>query len=63
MTNLEIAQILYQISEILEMQDIQFKPRAYQRAALSIESLSGVAPAPQCGLTVGNHCAEQSPDR
>lgn len=40
MTNLEIAQILYQIAEILEIQDVQFKPRAYQRAALSIESLS-----------------------
>ncbi|MFC1801483.1 DNA polymerase/3'-5' exonuclease PolX [Nanoarchaeota archaeon] len=40
MTNLEIAQILYQISEILELKDIQFKPRAYQKAALAIESLS-----------------------
>lgn len=40
MTNLEIAQILFQISEILEMKEVPFKPRAYQRAALAIESLS-----------------------
>ena len=40
MTNLEIAQILHQISEILEMQEVQFKPRAYQRAAIAIETLS-----------------------
>ncbi|MCK4588916.1 MAG: DNA polymerase/3'-5' exonuclease PolX [Nanoarchaeota archaeon] len=40
MTNLEIARILHQIAEILELKDIQFKPMAYQKAALSIESLS-----------------------
>jgi len=39
MTNQEIAKILYEIAEYLEMKDIQFKPRAYERAALSIENL------------------------
>ncbi len=39
MTNQEIAKILYEIAEYLEMKDIQFKPRAYERAALSIEGL------------------------
>ncbi|MFW6130429.1 MAG: DNA polymerase/3'-5' exonuclease PolX [Atribacterota bacterium] len=39
MTNQEIAKILYEISEYLEMQDVQFKPRAYEKAAHSIEAL------------------------
>ncbi len=39
-TNGEIAKIFYAISEILEMKDVQFKPRAYQRAAMELESLS-----------------------
>ncbi len=37
MTNKEIAKILYEISEYLAMQDIPFKPRAYEKAAHSIE--------------------------
>jgi len=40
MTNLEIAEILNEIADILEMQEIEFKPRAYRQAAQSIESLS-----------------------
>ncbi len=39
MNNQEIAKILYEISEYLEMQDVQFKPRAYEKAAHSIETL------------------------
>lgn len=39
MKNPEIAKILYKIAIYLEMQDIQFKPRAYERAARSIEAL------------------------
>jgi len=39
MTNQDIAKILYEISEFLEMQDIPFKPRAYEKAAHSIEAL------------------------
>ncbi len=39
MRNLEVAQILYKIADILELQDVKFKPQAYRRAARSIESL------------------------
>lgn len=40
MKNLEIAKILHEIADILEMQEVPFKPRAYRRAAIAIESLS-----------------------
>ncbi len=40
MNNLEIARILLEIAEMLEMQGVQFKPRAYQHAARTIENLS-----------------------
>ncbi len=40
MKNLEVARILYEIADILEAQDVEFKPRAYRRAARSIEELS-----------------------
>lgn len=40
MKNREIAEILYEIADFLEMQDVEFKPRAYRRAAREIESLS-----------------------
>lgn len=40
MKNQELAKILYQIGEILEMQEVEFKPRAYQKAAQTIENLS-----------------------
>lgn len=40
MKNLEVARILYQIADLLEMQDVEFKPQAYRRAARTIESLS-----------------------
>jgi DNA polymerase (family 10) len=40
MKNLKIAQIFDETADILEMQDVQFKPRAYQKAAVSIRSLS-----------------------
>lgn len=39
-TNQEIANILKEISFLLEMQDIPFKPRAYEKAAFIIESLN-----------------------
>lgn len=39
MDNQTIAKILYEISEFLEMQDVAFKPRAYEKAAHSIEAL------------------------
>ncbi len=40
MKNLEIAKILYEIADMLEIKAVQFKPRAYQRVAQSIESMS-----------------------
>lgn len=40
MKNLEVAKILYEIADILEAQDVDFKPRAYRKAARSIEELS-----------------------
>lgn len=40
MKNFELAQILYQIADILELQEVQFKPRTYQKAAQTIEALS-----------------------
>ena len=40
MKNHEVAQILYQIADLLEMQGVAFKPRAYRNAARTIASLS-----------------------
>jgi DNA polymerase (family 10) len=40
MKNQEIAEIFYEMADILEMQGVEWKPRAYRRAAKSIESLS-----------------------
>ena len=39
MNNSEIAKILLEMTALFEMQDVQFKPRAYERAALGVESL------------------------
>lgn len=39
MTNQEIAKILYEISEYLAMDDVPFKPRAYEKAAAGIEGI------------------------
>lgn len=39
MTNQEIAKILHEISEYLAMDDVPFKPRAYEKSALIIEGL------------------------
>ncbi len=39
LTNADIAAVLYEIAELLAFQGVAFKPRAYQRAAQSIESL------------------------
>ncbi|MFP4559101.1 MAG: DNA polymerase/3'-5' exonuclease PolX [Archaeoglobaceae archaeon] len=40
MKNQEIARVLYEIGDYLEMEGVQFKPRAYRKAAQNIESLS-----------------------
>ena len=40
MKNTEIAEIFYEIADFLEIQEVEFKPRAYRTAARNIESLS-----------------------
>lgn len=40
MNNLEIAKIFYEIADILEMQNVQWKPAAYRKAARALETLS-----------------------
>ncbi|MAG15434.1 DNA polymerase III [Candidatus Woesearchaeota archaeon] len=40
MKNSEVADILYGIADMLEMQNIQFKPNAYRKAARSVEESS-----------------------
>lgn len=40
MKNMLVAKIFYEIADMLEMKDVEFKPQAYRRAARSIESLS-----------------------
>ncbi len=39
MNNQEIAKIFYEIAIYLEMQDVAFKPQAYEKAAVNIETL------------------------
>lgn len=39
MTNKEIAKVLYEMSVLYEMEGVLFKPRAYEKAALGVESL------------------------
>ena len=39
MKNQEVAQILFEIGEYLELQEIPFKPQAYQQAAVAIDNL------------------------
>ncbi len=40
MNNKKIAEVLYEIAEILEMKNVKFKPWAYRKAAQTIESLN-----------------------
>jgi len=40
MKNKEVAEIFYEIADILEIQGVQWKPNAYRKAAQNIESLS-----------------------
>ncbi|HEY4497440.1 MAG TPA: hypothetical protein VJC20_01635, partial [Candidatus Paceibacterota bacterium] len=37
-TNHDIAKLLYEMAELLAMSNVPFKPRAYEKAARSIES-------------------------
>lgn len=38
--NADIAKVFYEIADLLDIQDVQWKPEAYRRAAQAIESLS-----------------------
>ena len=38
-SNQQIAEIFYKIADMLEMQNVQWKPRAYRAAASAIESM------------------------
>jgi DNA polymerase (family 10) len=40
MKNMLVAQILNEVADMLEIQGVEFKPRAYRRAARTIESLA-----------------------
>lgn len=40
LTNQDVADVLFEIADILEMQDVEFKPRAYRKAAQNILSMS-----------------------
>ncbi|MEF8786581.1 MAG: helix-hairpin-helix domain-containing protein [Haloarculaceae archaeon] len=40
MKNQEVANILYEIADFLEIEDVEYKPQAYRTAARNIESLS-----------------------
>jgi DNA polymerase (family 10) len=39
MKNRQVAKILYEVAELLELEGVQFKPRAYRRVAQAVESL------------------------
>lgn len=39
MKNQEIAQILFEIGDLLELQEVPFKPEAYKKAAIAIDNL------------------------
>lgn len=39
MKNQEVAQILFQIGEFLDLQEVPFKPQAYQQAAIAIDNM------------------------
>ncbi|WP_243684349.1 hypothetical protein [Methanosarcina barkeri] len=39
MRNREIAELFYEVADILEYQQVEWKPRAYRKAAQMIENL------------------------
>ncbi len=38
-TNMEVAAILYEVADLLEIKGVRFKPQAYRRAAQAVETL------------------------
>jgi DNA polymerase (family 10) len=70
-TNKEIAGILFEMSALWEMKGIEFKPRAYEKAALQIEALTdsikdiyeqqglkGLTKIPSVGTGIAEHIEE-----
>ena len=39
LTNIEVAAVLYEVADLLEIKGVRFKPHAYRRAAQAIETL------------------------
>lgn len=54
MKNRQVARILYEIAELLDLEGVQFKPRAYRRAAQAVES----CPVPIEDLATEGHLNE-----
>jgi DNA polymerase (family 10) len=46
MTNREVAHLLSEIADSLELRDVEHKPRAYREAARNVESFSDLRNAP-----------------
>lgn len=40
MRNAEVAEVLYEIADLLELQGVEFKPNAYRKAARNIEAMT-----------------------
>lgn len=71
MRNREIAELLYETADIMEFQQIEWKPRAYRRAAQNIENFGediekvyeregkeGLTGIPGVGESIADHIAE-----
>ena len=71
MRNREIAELLYDVADIMEFQQIEWKPRAYRRAAQNIENFgediekvyekkgkNGLTEIPGVGESIADHIAE-----
>lgn len=71
MKNREIAELLYEAADILEYQQVEWKPRAYRKAAQNIENLAedvetiykrkgkeGLTEIPGVGESIADHIAE-----
>ena len=71
MKNREIAELLYETADILEFKQVEWKPRAYRKAARMIENLQvdiaklyeregkkGLTEIPGVGESIADHIAE-----
>jgi DNA polymerase (family X) len=69
--NREIAELLYDVADVLEYQQVEWKPRAYRKAAQMIENLGedikliyerkgreGLTEIPGVGKSIADHIAE-----